>query len=422
LGESDVLSGGRVSVLLLGGGRYNVLSINAVRRAGFRTLVADRDRAAPGLAAADIGIVVDPADGAALLRAIHELGGVDGVVPLSEVGVRSAAWLSSELGLPSSTQSAASYATSKAGMRERWAGLGSHSVPAHVASSVDEAYDAVARVGGFPVIVKPDRSYGGSRGVTRVDGVEEVPAAFAFATSLGLPGTAVVVEPYLVGSEHSCEVLLHRGRASVLCVGQKVKTAFPYRVDVSVRYPALVGDAETALVREMCQQAVDALGLVSGVVHIEFVLTDGGPVLIELGARCGGGHTPAIARHVSGVDEIVETCRLACGLDPTSAQPAEGGGADYRFLMFDPGRVAAVAVPREVVDEPRIADVAVTIGRGDVVRTVRTTGDRQGFVVALGDDRNEAVKIADWACERITVTYDDGRVARPYPPNCLGAT
>lgn len=400
-------------LLLLGGNRYNVFAVRAARAAGFFTLVADRNPEAPGLAAADVAVPVDICNCGALLTAIKELGRVDGIVSMAEVGVRPAAALSARLGLPGISEDAARNATSKAAMRRCWAPLGRYSIPFCVVRTETEARRAVCDFHPLPVVFKPDRSLGGSRGVRRVDVPEEVAEAFAFARSGGLPDSAVVVEPLLCGNEHSAEVLIWDGVTSVLCSGRKLKSPFPYRVDLSVRYPAPLSAEEASLVSDMCDRAVAALGLLQGVAHIEFSYTAEGPVLLELGARCGGGHTAQIAAHVSGVDEFLAACRMACGLPPTTLRPQTRRGAEYRFLQFPPGRVSHVRIDPEVAAHPDILDVAVTLAPGESASALQTTADRSGFVVTLGEDGPSATAVADWACRRIVVRYADGSEHHP---------
>ena len=399
---------GSKRLLILGGGRYNVPSILAARRAGFYTFVADRNPGAPGLRAADGALAIDLNDGDRLIAAVQEQGGVDGVVSMAEVGVRSAARISSRLGLSSIPEEEAANATSKASMRRLWQTLGTYSVPFEVVSTVADAERAARRLGSFPLIFKPDRSFGGSRGVTRVEDSQDIASAFDAAREGGIPGSDVVIEPWIEGSEHSCEVLIWKGKTSVLCIGQKIKSLLPYRVDVSVQYPAALTAAQESTVSDMCDRAVNALGLTQGVAHVEFACTSRGPVLFELGARCGGGHTPEIASHVSGVNEFLEACRMACGIAPIGFEPKGCCGSDYRFLIFAPGVVESFTIPDALVHDPNILDVGVTIRPGDILHPLRSTSDRAGFLVATGKTLDEAVEIADRGCRQITARYQDG--------------
>ena len=395
-------------ILILGGGRYNVPSIHAAREAGFVTLVADKNPAAPALKAADQAVPIDLNDCESLTRAATQYGGVDGVVSMAEVGVRAAANISARLGLPSISEEAAANATSKAAMRRYWQGIGRYSTDFEVVATLDEARLAVDRLGRFPLIFKPDRSFGGSRGVTRVERAEDVANAFHAAQAGGLAHSEVVIEQCVEGSEHSAEVLIWEGKSSVLCIGQKIKSLLPYRVDVSVQYPAQLTAVQEATVADMCNRAVFALGVTQGAAHVEFGFTDQGPVLFEVGARCGGGHTPQIAHHVSGVNEFVEACRIACGMPPNQFEPTHRRGADYRFLVFAPGVVEQVDIPETLIADGGVLDVGLTVETGDEIRPLRSTSERAGFLVAVGETLPEAVERADRGCREILIRYADG--------------
>ncbi len=398
-------------LLVLGGNRYNVPSIRRARQVGFRTAVADRNPEAPGLDLADAGWAIDILDIEGLAAACRRHGGIDGVVAMADLGVRPGAELAGRLGLATIGREAAARATSKAAMRRAWTRLGAFSTRFRSVRTEAEAFRAVDEMAELPLIFKPDRSWGGSRGVRRVATRDQVAAAFEFAIRGGLPGTAVVIERFLEGSEHSCEVLIHGGRTSLLCVGQKVKSPYPYRVDISVQYPATLGEEQEARVAEMCDRAVSALGLTTGVAHVEFVYTAEGPVLMELGARCGGGHTPQIAHHVSGVDELAEFCRMACGMAPERFEPLARRGADYRFLVFPPGRITAVTLPKAVREHPAVFDLDVTLRLGNELGPLRTTAGRPGFAVVFGASLEEVSERADWVCRKVVATCDDGSTA-----------
>jgi biotin carboxylase len=394
-------------ILILGGGRHNVPSIRAAREAGFFTLVADRNPDAPGLKVADRALAIDLNDCDSLIEAVNQLGGIDGVVSMAEVGVRAAANISARLGMPSISEQSAADATSKAAMRRCWQNLSEYSTKFEVVATPERAEQA-ARTLGLPLIFKPDRSFGGSRGVSRVNAFDEIAPAFTAAKSGGLPNSDVVIERCIEGTEHSAEVLIWQGKASVLCIGQKIKSLLPYRVDVSVQYPARLTIAQQRTVADMAHRSVNALGLTQGVAHIEFAYTDNGPVLFELGARCGGGHTPQIAHHVSGVNEFVEACRMACGIPPNQFTPTASRGADYRFLVFPPGEIESIDIPEATAKNDCVLDVGITLQPGSRIGPLRSTSDRAGFLVAVGENLNEAVACADQGCQQISIRYRDG--------------
>lgn len=205
-------------------------------------------------------------------------------------------------------------------------------------------------------------------------------------------------------------MLIDDTKTSVLCIGEKVKTPFPYRVDVSVNYPANLREYETEEAKNMLNQAVKAIGLKWGVAHIEFCLTSNGFRLFELGARCGGGHTPQIANHVSGVNEFIEYCRMACGLKPNAFYLKYQKGAIYRFIIAKPGKVKEIILPDFIKTNQNIMDFEVDIKPGDIIDETRTTSDRRGFVVTKGEERLSALNLADDICSKVKIVYENGLV------------
>jgi hypothetical protein len=113
---------------------------------------------------------------------------------------------------------------------------------------------------------------------------------------------------------------------------------------------------------------------------------------------------------------------MACGIPPDQFVPLDRRGADYRFLIFPPGELAGVSISDAVRNHKNILDVAVTSEIGDQIQPLRTTSDRAGFVVAVGDRREDAVCLANWACGQIAAEYPCGQTAHPYTLGSFGET
>lgn len=384
-------------VLLLGASRYYVRSILAARDLGCETLVMDRNPDSPGLQVCDVAIPVDFGNVDAALAAVRDLK-LDAVVPLNDFGVPTAAAVAERFGLAGISRDAARNATSKARMRQCWEAAGAPSVRFRVVRTLDEAVAAALDLGTWPLILKPaDSRGGGSRGVSRVDRPEDIPTALSFAQQ-HYDDPAVVIEEFVDGLEHSVETLTWQGHTHVIAVSDKVKTPLPYRVDKSVNYPTRLTGEALERIRGACEWAVRSLGIDIGAAHVELATTASGPVLFELGARCGGGGTPdPIVPHVTGVNVLHEVIRLALGRPPIRMEPVSHRGCVYRFLTPSPGLLQSVAGLAEVRCWPGILDADVLVTPGETIRPVRSGGDRAGFVIAAGDTREEAEALADRA-------------------------
>ena len=323
----------------------NIAAINEAKTAGFIVYVADANPNAPGFEVADVKIHVNITSADAVYEAIKNYP-INGIVSMAEVGVLTGALLNERLKLGGIDSQTAKMATSKALMRKQWKDTG-FSLEFRIVTTYEEALVAADELNYFPLILKPDKTYGGSRGVSKVNDKAALLKAFEFAKSNGM-NELVVIEHCTEGKEYSCEVLVIDSTAHLLCIGQKIKSPAPYRVDCSVQYPAQITDTDLDNVKEMVQLATQQLGIKNGVAHIEFALTANGPRLFELGARCGGGHTALIAKHVSGVNEFIEYANIACGIKPTIHLFEKSKGADYRFIIFEPGEIESIEVSNEI--------------------------------------------------------------------------
>jgi len=408
------------SVLVLGAAQHQVFTINAIKGVGCRVVAIDRNPDAPGKAAADVFAPVDITDveGAIGIAREHR---VHGVVPLSDYGVQTAAEVAAALGLPGNSPEVARNATSKARMRRLWEKAGVPSTRFRVVRDLDGAIAATHELGTWPLIFKPaDSRGGGSRGISRVDDASQIRAALEFAQSF-YADKDVVIEEFLDGIEHSLELVVEPGgKHTVLAISDKEKTPPPFRVDKSVIYPTVFSGSERERIGQVAIEATRALGIEIGAVHVELCSTASGPRLFELGARFGGGHTPhPIVSFLTGVDEIAAVTRLLLGEDPGPISPQREAGCVYRFLTPPPGRLESIHGVDEVRRWAGVLDCGVWVQPGAEIRPVRTGGDRAGYVVTGGHDRESALELAARAEAAIEFRYVDAEAVHGRAPSAL---
>ncbi len=392
-------------VVLLGASRYYTSSIGVARAAGYHVIALDRNADAPGLAAADEGVVCDIVDGRAVLEVARGVG-AEGIVPLNDYGVPTAAHVAARLGLPGIGEEAAFLATDKWAMRRRWMEAGVPCPPMALARTPEE-FDAAAETVGLPCILKPAHGIGGgSRGVIVVRSAGELPAAIAFSQSF-YDDPETLVEAFVDAEvEHSAEVLIVDGSPHVIAIADKVKTPLPYRVNKTVLYPSRLPPERRELLRRTIADAVRSLGLTTGAAHVELASTADGPLLFELGARCGGGGTPEpVVRYATGVDEVVEVVRILVGDTPANLRPTLERGCAYHFLTPAPGVVRAVHGLAEARSRRGVLDAEVFIGPGGTIPEVRTGPNRAGFVIAGAATREGALRVAAEAESLIRFEY-----------------
>ncbi len=388
-------------LLLLGGSVFCIRYIQAAREMGLKVVACDRNPAAPALAHADWGEAVDISDPQACL-ALARRHRVAGVVAINDFGVMSAAVCARELGLPGPSLETVEIALDKLRMRQVWEAAGVPSVRYLRVGSPGELAAAMAELGGR-LIIKPCNSRGGGcRGIRQVTQDDDPVAVYDFANSF-YQDDNLIVEEFVEGLEHSVEVLVHQGRSHILAISDKVKSPLPYRVDDTILYPTVETGSRLRELEDAVRRAVEAVGLEEGIAHVELSVTERGPVLFEIGIRCGGGAPDPLVPHLTGVNEFQEAVRLALGQAPLHTDPLYTKGAVIRFFYPPPGVVESVEGMEQASRLPGVLSLHLFVAPGQVVRPLRTCGDRAGIVIAGGEDREQALARANQVLKTVRI-------------------
>ncbi|HEX5363649.1 MAG TPA: formate-dependent phosphoribosylglycinamide formyltransferase, partial [Gallionella sp.] len=170
-------------VMLLGSGELGKEVLIALQRLGVETIAVDRYENAPGHQVAHRAHVINMADGAAL-RALIEQEKPDLIVPEIEAIATDMLVQIEQEGLARviPTARAAQLTMNREGIRRLAAEtLGLPTSPYKFADSLEEMR-AAAECVGYPCIVKPVMSSSG-KGQSKVDGADEVQAAWDYAAS-----------------------------------------------------------------------------------------------------------------------------------------------------------------------------------------------------------------------------------------------
>lgn len=394
------------TIMILGASRYYSRCIEGARAAGYKILVVDRNAESDGFRYADMSAVCDIADcDNILLLAIDNK--IDGIVPINDVGVPTAAFVSERMGLRGISREVAVLATNKEAMRRRWVEVGVPCPKFVVVEQPSEFMSAIDKVG-LPCILKPAHGIGGaSRGVIVVEREEDIHEAIGFSQQFYADKATLVEEFVEADLEHSAEVIVHKGCAHVVAVSDKIKTPLPYRVDKAVLYPSSLQGERLRALEQVIIDSVLALGIRDGVAHVELATTPHGFVLFELGARCGGGGTAnPIVKHCFGVDLFTEFVRILAGDEPESLSPIRALGCCYYFITPPPGEVAAVSGLQNVRRCEDVLDAELFIQASSQIAPVTVGTERSGFIIAIGGNSNIAFSNAVYAESLLKITYN----------------
>ncbi len=314
----------------------------------------------------------------------------DGILAFAEPNVISGALAQEKYGLPGPSLHAAVISRNKALQRTCFDARGVSQPEFKLAAGLAEAREwMTARL---PVVVKP-LTLAGSQGVELVTdpaGVDEV---------IGRRGDEgkILIEQAVSGPEYSWEALVRDGEVLFENFTEKETTPPPYFVELTHRCGYRFTDpAVAARVDELTRGVLGALGMRTGLVHLEFrVSPDDGPVLMEVAVRTPGDYLADAVGLTYGFDLYQAVVRLALGL------PLESLGSDpvaYAATCFptcEPGTIREIAGVDEVLAHPAVVRVGLRKQVGDVVRPLTSSSQRLGHVLVLAsspEEREEALK------------------------------
>lgn len=302
---------------------------------------------------AHVGQVLEVADGPAatveLLRPLRP----DGIVTFSEGLLPLVAEVADGLGLPFHSPRTVAGLTDKFQQRRLLADGGADAVRTALLTSPDQWPAAVAEVG-LPAMLKPARGEGSRNARLVTDGADGARWAREL---LGPDGgePALVLEEFLVGRESgpygsyiSVETLVCRGEPAHIAVTGKLPMMAPFR-ETGQFWPARLDAAEQERALELAGRAATALGVRTGLLHTEMMLTADGPRIIEVNGRLGRWLGDLGAR-AAGLSLVELAGRVALG-ERVRVERVRAERVYFQFSHLapvEPGRLLAADGAREV--------------------------------------------------------------------------
>ena len=355
---------------------------------------------------------------------------IDGIMTLaSDMPMMTVAAVCEKMNLPGVTKETALKATNKSFMREALKAAGVPVPIFHIVHDFDEFKASVEDIlsKGYKCIVKPaDNS--GSRGISfikyktgshindsSVDNAivdrnpssiaekgDEFKVAYEYTKSFSKTGV-VLVEECMEGPEVSVETLSVDGECHVIQITDKITTEAPYFVEMGHTQPSRLPKDVQDEIRRVTEAACKAIGITTGPSHTEIKITKDGPKIVELGARLGGDNITTFLVPLSTGVDMVECCiRLALG-EKADITPKKEKGSAIRYFKNDVGLITGINGVDEAGNSEGIVNVTIVHDVGETAKEIRSSNDRVGFVIAEGNDADDAETKCEKALSCISV-------------------
>lgn len=251
----------------------------------------------------------------------------------------------------------------------------------------------------FPLIIKPTDASAGN-GINRVQNYEEAAVAVKEAFSKSR-AKRIVVEPYIEGTQHGFCTFLVNQKVVACCTNNEYSILNPYRVEIDT-YPAEQWQSVYPILVEQIEKIASILHLKDGIFHLQYILKDGTPWIIEVMRRILGNMYSVPANMLTGIDWDYWEVRARCGLDCKDFPRVvrQEGYFAYKSIMASScGRIKKIVVPD--VYKKYIYNQFMLHEVGDIITDNKR--DPVGFLFMMFADAAEMkrVLIEEYRCDLV---------------------
>jgi ATP-grasp domain len=279
----------------------------------------------------------------------------DAVMTTYENYILPASWIADHLHLPGLPVQTAEACTDKFLMRTLFAAANENISPAFATVSSEVDVREFARGHSFPLILKP-ANLAKSLLVTKSDSLEELVAHYH--KSVGLLETIyqkhapnrtpkLIIEEFLDGTIHSADAFVDgQGEPYVLEQVVDYQTGYDIGFNDNFHYsriiPSQLSADDQAALRHCASVGIRALGMKNSPAHVEIIMTNGGPRIVEIGAR-SGGYRERMHGLANGIDITGAALSTALGETPHLQATKNESCAALELFPKESGTFAGIA-------------------------------------------------------------------------------
>lgn len=382
-------------LMLLGGLRYLLPVIESAHQLGYYVITCDYLPDNIAHKYSDEYHNVSIIDKEAVLTLARELQ-IDGIMSFAvDPGVITAAYVQEQMGLPAfGPYESVCILQNKDRFRNF---LTQHEFNVPKAKGFSSIEDAMSEKYWYswPVIVKPTDS-AGSKGVTRVDCWEDLPAALEVAFEHSL-SKRVIVEEFIekLGCSSDTDSFSVDGELKFVSFSAQrfdEHASNPYTPSAYSWPSTMTAEQEAELTSEI-QRLLKLLDMRTSIYNIESrVGTNGKPYIMEVSPRGGGNRLAEMLRFATGVDLITNAVRAAVGdkVVDVEQQPYDGHWAEVVLHADNEGKFQEFRIKDDMRQYVFEEDIWVEVG--EHVSAFKAANNAVGTLVLKFDSHEKLEK------------------------------
>ena len=334
---------------------------------------------------------------------------IEALLCLIDIRLLEAAKLARTLGVDFLNVDSAILLRDKFLVRQRLAQRGIAQPAFALATTTQEIKDAVARLG-LPVLIKPADGYG-SQNVVVLQTPEDLDPLQS-PVEIMLPSRAdyglgvkandrLLVERFMTGTFIGVDTFTLNGQHHFL--GVNIKRMFPppsFAIEGGCFFPRV---NEHAQLEQYVFSMLDAVGFDCGATHIELILTQAGPQLVEINPRLVGAKIARLVGFALNRSIHADLIDIHLGVWPKGldAPHPQQVAVSRWFTSPVAGTIESVTPPTWT--DPNIKCVEILRQVGDSVMPAFENAARIGYVMTCGKDQSQAEVLAERYIEDLII-------------------
>ena len=122
----------------------------------------------------------------------------------------------------------------------------------------------------------------------------------------------VIAQEFCNGKEVNLDIIAVKGEYYPLGIFEKASTNGPFFPETMSLYPSSLTETEKMDIIDLAKKAIRAIGVVSGVAHVEIRFNNNKPMVLDVGLRPGGAYTVKAINSLYGLNLINVISNVMC--------------------------------------------------------------------------------------------------------------
>ena len=300
-----------MKALLLCASHNDIYLIKSLRKLGYSIVAIGNIPNLPGQKYVDKYIQLDYSDKEKVLEFARGEK-INAIVQCcNDFGVYTASYVAERMGLPGYDSYDVTLTLHNKDRFKKFANdNGILSVKSYFFENIDEAKMWFQNAQ-FPLIVKPTDCSAGN-GIHKITKIDDVDVALQDAFNKSRAGK-IVIERFITGTQHGFCTFIKNRKVVAHCSNNEYSIMNPYRVEIDT-WPADNEEKYASTLIQQIEKIADLLQLKDGIFHLQYIVENGTPYIIEVMRRILGNMYGFPAGMVTGFDWDYWETRAKCGL------------------------------------------------------------------------------------------------------------